>query len=134
MTSKTAPFHFGPIRVYYEDTDMAGIVYYANYLKYIERARSEWVRDLGVDQNELRDAGIVFVVRRVEAEYHRPGHFDDLLDVYTHVETARGARLIVLQEIKRGDELLFSAKVTVTCVNASGRVTRLPASIRPHPA
>ena len=122
--------HFGPVRVYYEDTDMAGIVYYANYLKYIERARSEWVRELGIDQNELRDAGVVFVVRRVEAEYYLPGRFDDTLDVYTHIDQARGARLVVLQEVKRADELLFSARVTVTCVDLEGRVTRLPAIIR----
>ncbi|MEM6578703.1 MAG: tol-pal system-associated acyl-CoA thioesterase [Pseudomonadota bacterium] len=123
--------HFGPVRVYYEDTDMAGIVYYANYLKYIERARSEWVRELGIDQTALREDGVVFVVRALEAEYHKPGRFDDLLDVHTHVEQARGARLVMRQEVKRGQEILFSARVTVTCVDAAGRVTRFPANIRP---
>lgn len=109
---------------------MAGVVYYANYLKYIERARSDWVRALGIDQNALRAAGIVFVVRALEADYAKPARFDDLLEVYTRVEQARGARLVMRQEVQRGDEVLFSARVTVTCMDAAGRVTRLPANIR----
>ena len=73
--------HRFPVRVYYEDTDLAGIVYYANYLKFIERARTEWVRSLGIDQTRLKaEAGIVFAVRRVEADYLAPARFDDLLD------------------------------------------------------
>ena len=64
--------HQFPIRVYYEDTDMGGIVYYANYLKFIERARSDWVREIGIDQNAMRDEGVVFAVRRVEADYLSP--------------------------------------------------------------
>ena len=71
--------HVFPIRVYYEDTDMGGIVYYANYLKFIERARSDWVRSLGIDQNAMReDEGVVFVVRRVEADYLSSAKFDDI--------------------------------------------------------
>lgn len=122
--------YFGPIRVYYEDTDMAGIIYYANYLKYIERARSEWVREQGIDQNDLRKAGLVFVVRALEADYFSPGHFDDELDVYTRLIEARAARLVVRQEVRRDKMVLFGAKVTLTCVDAAGRVTRLPAGIR----
>ena len=84
------------LRVYYEDTDLAGIVYYANYLKFIERGRSEWVRTLGVDQGALRaEAGIVFAVRRVEADYLKPAQFDDLLTVTTALVEIGGARIVL---------------------------------------
>jgi len=123
--------HSFPIRVYYEDTDMAGIVYYANYLRFIERARSDWVRSLGIDQNAMReDGGVVFVVRRVEADYLSSARFDDELVVETVTKSVTGVRLIMWQEVKRGDELLFQAEVTVVCVNDDGQVTRLPANIR----
>ena len=82
--------HRLPVHVYYEDTDLAGIVYYANYLKYIERGRTEWVRVLGIDQTRLRaEAGIVFAVRRVEADYLYPARFDDALEVTKY--PARGS-------------------------------------------
>lgn len=123
--------HLFPVRVYYEDTDMGGIVYYANYLRYIERARSDWVRSLGVDQNAMREQdGVVFVVRRVEADYLKPAKFDDELQVRTVVKAVTGARLIMSQEIIRGDDLLFQAEVTVVCVGEGGVPARLPANIR----
>ncbi|OSQ48210.1 tol-pal system-associated acyl-CoA thioesterase [Marivita geojedonensis] len=123
--------HELPIRVYYEDTDMGGIVYYANYLRYIERARSDWVRSLGVDQNAMREEdGVVFVVRRVEADYLRPAKFDDELLVRTVVKAVTGVRLIMSQEVVRGDDLLFQAEVTVVCVGEGGAPARLPANIR----
>lgn len=123
--------HRHALRVYYEDTDLAGIVYYANYLKFIERARSEWVRGLGVDQGRLRDeAGIVFAVRRVEADYLRPAKFDDILDVETALVTLGGARIVLRQEVRRGDEVLFAAVVTLVCLTAGGQAARLPAEIR----
>lgn len=123
--------HRHSLRVYYEDTDLAGIVYYANYLKFIERARSEWVRGLGVDQGRLRDeAGIVFAVRRVEADYLRPAKFDDILDVETVLVTLGGARIVLRQEVRRGDEVLFAAVVTLVCLTAAGQPARLPAEIR----
>lgn len=123
--------HSFPIRVYYEDTDMAGIVYYANYLKYIERARSDWVRGVGIDQNALREEeGVVFVVRRVEADYHAPARFDDMLEVRTAVQVVTGARLVMEQSLYRGGTLLFQAVVTVVCINAAGHLARLPANIR----
>ncbi|MCR9158220.1 MAG: tol-pal system-associated acyl-CoA thioesterase [Rhodobacteraceae bacterium] len=123
--------HELPIRVYYEDTDMGGIVYYANYLRYIERARSDWVRSLGVDQNAMREEdGVVFVVRRVEAEYLKPAKFDDELLVRTVVKAVTGVRLIMSQEVIRGDDLLFQAEVTVVCVGEGGAPARLPANIR----
>ncbi|MBO9475376.1 MULTISPECIES: tol-pal system-associated acyl-CoA thioesterase [unclassified Shimia] len=119
-----------PIRIYYEDTDMAGIVYYANYLKFIERGRSEWVRELGLDQKEMKAEGIVFVVRRVEADYLGSAVLDDELTVETEVRNVTGVRLTMDQRVKRGEELLFQAVVTVVCVNEAGQPVRLPANIR----
>lgn len=123
--------HIYDIRVYYEDTDMAGIVYYANYLKYIERARSDWVRGLGIDQNAMRENdGVVFAVRRVEADYHAPARYDDQLQVYTEVQTVTGARLVMGQQVFRDGTLLFAAMVTIVCMDDSGRPARLPANFR----
>ena len=116
-----------PIRVYYEDTDMAGIVYYANYLRYIKRGRSEWVREVGLDQNRMKDEdGIVFAVRRVEADYLAPAKLDDVLVVETWVETLKPARMVMGQEVKRGDQVLFRAMVTVICMTLEGKPVRLP--------
>lgn len=118
-------------RVYYEDTDMAGIVYYANYLKFIERARTEWVRGLGVDQNRLKaDEGVVFAVRRVEADYVSPARFDDLLTVETRIAGVTPARLMLDQQVLRGETRLFTARVTIVALGAAGRPTRLPAEFR----
>lgn len=122
--------HFFPIRVYYEDTDMAGIVYYANYLRYIERARSDWVRGIGIDQNAMRDAGQVFVVRRVEADYLAPAHFDDELAVETEVTQVTAARLVMRQVVRRARQRLFEAAVTVVVLSDAGQPVRLPAQIR----
>ena len=118
------------VRVYYEDTDLAGLVYYANYLKFIERARSEWVRELGIDQVEMKRDGFVFAVRRVEADYLMPAHYDDELVVETTTTENSGVRLIVKQDVKRGEVVLFSSMVTIVCLNAAGSVARLPAAIR----
>ena len=122
--------HRFPVRVYYEDTDLAGIVYYANYLKFIERARSEWVKQLGIDQVQMKADGLVFAVRRVEADYLLPAKFDDDLVVETTMEPGSGARLVVRQDVKRDGALLFSALVTIICMTTEGAVARLPAAIR----
>lgn len=122
--------HRFPIRIYYEDTDMGGIVYYANYLKFIERARSDWVREIGIDQNAMREAGVVFAVRRVEADYLAPARFDDVLQVETLTQAVTGARLVLEQKVLRGEEVLFSAVVTIVCINEAGQPARLPANIR----
>ena len=118
------------IRVYYEDTDMAGIVYYANYLRYIERARSDWVRGLGIDQRAMKDDGLVFVVRRVEADYLTSARLDDELVVETDVLQVTGARLIMDQWVKRDGEAIFHAVVTVVVISDTGQVARMPANIR----
>ncbi len=123
--------HLFPIRVYYEDTDMAGIVFYANYLKYIERARSDWVRGQGIDQTAMkRDEGLVFAVRRVEADYLASAHFDEELVVETEVVSVSGARLVMAQVVKRAGTPIFSAVVTLVCINEAGHPARLPANIR----
>jgi acyl-CoA thioester hydrolase len=119
------------LRVYYEDTDLAGIVYYANYLKFIERARTEWVRELGVDQARVKAGeGVVFAVRRVEADYLVPARFDDELTVETSLVEARPARVVLAQRVLRDDTLLFEAQVTIVALTDAGRPTRLPAVFR----
>jgi acyl-CoA thioester hydrolase len=120
-------------RVYYEDTDLAGIVYYANYLKFIERGRSEWLRSLGFDQSLLKaQEGIVFAVRRVEADYLMPARFDDELTVETALADLTGARITLRQDVLRGAVLLFRAQVTLAALTATGRPARLPAELRRH--
>jgi acyl-CoA thioester hydrolase len=123
--------HEFPIRVYYEDTDMAGIVYYANYLRYIERARSDRVRRAGIDQNEMKARdGVVFAVRRVEADYIAAARFDDELTVETQTQSISAARLVLKQEVRRGAVVLFRAIVTIVCITENGKPVRLPESIR----
>jgi acyl-CoA thioester hydrolase len=123
--------HEFALRVYYEDTDLAGIVYYANYLKFIERGRSEWVREQGIDQVRLKeDEGLVFAVRRVEADYLSSARFDDDLVVRTSVLAMTGVRIILNQDVMRGEEVLFSANVTLVALTLEGQPTRLPANIR----
>lgn len=123
--------HRFELRVYYEDTDLAGIVYYANYLKFIERGRTEFVRSLGVDQVALKaDAGIVFAVRRVEADYLAAARFDDVLVVETSVQAVTGARIVLKQDVLREGEVLFSANVTLVALGEAGRAVRLPVEIR----
>ncbi|SFB90113.1 acyl-CoA thioester hydrolase [Marinospirillum celere] len=113
-----------PIRVYYEDTDAGGIVYYVNYLKFMERARTEWLRTLGWDQSTL---DVLFVVRRVETDYLQPARLDDFLDVDVQLESAKGAKLTFLQQVSRGAELLCQARVDVACVDRSRlKPCRLP--------
>ncbi len=123
--------HQVSVRVYYEDTDLAGIVYYANYLKFIERARSEWVASLGIDQMALRAAqGVVFAVRRVEADYLRPARFGDDLVVETVLQSIGGARLVLEQVITRRAERVFVALVTLVCLTEDGHAARVPADVR----
>ena len=118
-------------RVYYEDTDLAGIVYYANYLKFIERARTEWVRTRGVDQVKVKaEQGVVFAVRRVEADYLLPAKFDDVLTVKTTLRTLTRARLVLDQRVLRDAQELFTAEVTLVALTGAGRPARLPAELR----
>lgn len=118
-------------RVYYEDTDMAGVVYYANYLRFIERARSDHVREIGIDQLEMKDdLGVVFVVRRIEADYVQAARFGDVLEIESWLSELTGVRMVYQQIVRRGESLVFSASVTVVCMNNAGRPVRFPADIR----
>jgi len=120
-------------RVYYEDTDLAGVVYYANYLKFIERARSEWVRGLGIDQTRLKaERGIVFAVSRIVADYLTPARFDDALTITTAPEALSGVRIVLDQQVLRAQTLCFRASVTLVALGASGAPQRLPAEFRRH--
>ena len=108
-----------PVRVYWEDTDAGGVVYYANYLKFMERARSEWLRAFGFEQDVLRDeAGVVFVVRRVEIDYLSPARFNEQLEVSVRLHEMGRASLSVRQELMRGSTRLAEAVVTLACVDA----------------
>ena len=118
------------VRVYYEDTDLAGIVYYANYFRFIERGRTEYLRDRGIDQLAIKEVtGLVFAVRRVEADFKRPAKMDDLLDVTTEITERRHASVVMHQEVLRDGELLFAADVTIVCLKASGKPTAFPTRI-----
>ncbi len=123
--------HLFPVTVYYEDTDMGGIVYHANYLKFIERARSDMVRRLGIDQNAMRAAGGVFVVRRIDAEFVAPARLDDVLEVRTEIAAATGARLSLAQSVHLGATELFRARVEIVAADpVRGRPRRLPPELR----
>ena len=118
-------------RVYYEDTDLAGIVYHANYLRFIERARSEMVREAGISQTMLKEErGLVFAVRRMEIDFVAPARFEDLLTVTTDFLSLRGARFDLAQTVWRGSARLFEASVEVVCMTGEGRAARIPADIR----
>ncbi len=120
-----------PVRVYYEDTDAGGVVYYANYLKFCERARTEWLRTLGLSQQKLLDEqGLGFVVRSVQADYLAPARLDDALVVRTRVATLRRASLLFEQELRRGQELLFSAQVLLASIDLHRhKPVAIPASL-----
>lgn len=125
-----AMVHRFALRVYYEDTDLAGIVYYANYLKFIERGRSEWLRDLGIDQMRIKaDTGVVFAVRRLEADYLRPAQFGDDLLVETALTELGGSRIALSQKVLRDNLVLFDAKVLLACIGPRGPA-RLPLDLR----
>ena len=120
-----------PVRVYWEDTDAGGVVYYANYLKFMERARSEWLRVHGFEQDALRDgAGVVFVVRRVEIDYLAPARFNDQLDVSVELAGMGRASLDVIQAVCAGPTRLASAAVKLACVDAAHfKPARIPEPI-----
>lgn len=118
--------HSFETRVWYEDTDMAGIVYHANYLKFIERARSDALRVHGVDQNAMKADGLVFVVRRMSVEWRAPARYEDLLRVETSALGVKRASAELLQTVRRGDAILFEASVQIACMDASGAPKRIP--------
>ncbi|MCK5726966.1 MAG: tol-pal system-associated acyl-CoA thioesterase [Thiotrichaceae bacterium] len=121
-----------PIRIYYEDTDAGGIVYYANYLKFMERARTEWLRDGNIEQDQLRDEfGLIFVVRSVNIDYLKPAVFNDLIDVSVSIKVLGKTHLIVSQQAVRAQERLCTAEVGLVCIDAQHfRPRRIPPIIR----
>ncbi len=125
-----SPMHQYTVRVYYEDTDLAGHVFYANYFCFIERARTELLRSVGVQQSRLRaESGLTFVVRRLSAEYNRGAYFDDLLTIRTRIIRPGAVRLEMAQDIYRDTEHLFAARVGLVCVNTKGRPDRMPDTV-----
>ena len=127
--------HRMQVRVYYEDTDFSGIVYHANYLRFMERGRTNYLRLLGADQRALfaeaesEAPGFAFVVRSMTLEYLKPSRMDDLLDIVTRPIEVKGASILMGQEVRRGDELLLEAKVKVAFV-AGGRARPIPKALR----
>jgi len=116
-----------PVRVYYEDTDHGGVVFYANYLKFMERARTEWLRSLGFEQDRMiEEEGLIFAVRSVELNYHRPARFNDLLDVTARVTKYGRASIDFAQQVRRGEEVLCEGTVRLATLDA--------ATFRPKPA
>jgi acyl-CoA thioester hydrolase len=120
-----------PVRVYYEDTDAAGVVYYANYLKYMERARTEWLSSLGFELADLECLfGIVFVVHRVEIAYRRPARLGEKLDATLTLVELHRARMVVVQDVLRDDVVFTRAHVTLACLaRANWRPMRIPAAL-----
>ena len=113
----SADFRF-PVRVYWEDTDAGGVVYHAQYLAFMERARSEWMRSLGFGQEGLREANLCFVVRAMSIDFRMPAKLDDLLSVSVRLAQCRGASLVIAQDVRRGAELLVGAEARVAAVSA----------------
>jgi len=126
--------HVLPVRVYFEDTDFAGLVYHANFLKFCERGRSDFIRLLGVHHQDLANPedgeAAVFVVRRIEIDYLKPARLDDVLEVVTACETIGAASLTLVQEVRRGATVLVRAKVVVVLVSEGGKPLRLGQLVR----
>jgi acyl-CoA thioester hydrolase len=131
-TTATGPTHVHPLRVYWEDTDASGVVYHANYLRWFERARTEWLRALGYSQDRLMtEVGIAFTVASIEILYRRPARLDDQIEVFTSIAELKNVSLIfsqVLRRVEAPDEILAKASVRVACVDAK---TFMPRRIPP---
>lgn len=124
--------HVLPVRIYYEDTDFSGVVYHGSYVRFMERGRTDYLRVIGVGHDVLADEDgepLVFAVRRMAIEFLKPARIDDLIEVETRPGKLTGARAIVHQTIRRGDEVLVTAEVTVVVLNSSGQLARMPASL-----
>lgn len=122
-----------PVRVFYEDTDAGGIVYHANYLRFAERARTETLRSLGIQQSRLRDEhDVVFIVRHCAIDYRAPARFDDALEVRTRITGWRGSRIEAVQSVHRQgeDDVLVALDLTIACMNSRGRPVRVPGPVR----
>ena len=126
----TAFTHSFPVRVYYEDTDHGGVVYYANYLKFMERARTELLRDRGIELDELEDAeGVMFAVTEAHVFYRSPALFNDALDVESRLTALKVARLAFRQTILRNGDTLVEADIHLACIDRDGKPKRIPSSV-----
>ncbi|PHQ72301.1 MAG: tol-pal system-associated acyl-CoA thioesterase [Sneathiella sp.] len=121
--------HIFPVQVYWEDTDAGGIVYYANYLKFTERARTDMLRGLGINQQAMMEDGANFVVRACKIEYLIPAKMEDQLTVVTRLTDLRGASMRMKQDIYRDRDKLVTTEVRVACLGAEGRPQRLSSAI-----
>jgi acyl-CoA thioester hydrolase len=120
-----------PLRVYWEDTDAGGVVFYANYLKFFERARTEWLRHLGIQQQALRDStGAIFVVADTQISYHAPARLDDALRITVELRARGTASMTMVQQAWRGDTLLAQGQIRIGCVDAASfRPRRIPTPV-----
>jgi acyl-CoA thioester hydrolase len=126
--------HLLPVRIYFEDTDFSGVVYHGSYVRFMERARSDYLRLLGVAHDAL-DRGehgepLAFAVHKLVVEYRRPARIDDVLEIETKAKSVGGARIVLSQIVRRGDEMLVNAEVTVVMINAEGQARRIPDPVR----
>ena len=135
----TAEGHFLTQRVYYEDTDFSGVGYHARYLHFLERGRTDFLRCLGIEQANMTEENgdrLSFVVMRMEIDFKSSARMDDILEIVTSTQSAAGARLILDQEIRRGQQVLIAARATIALINAQGRPRRMPRKlvdcVRPH--
>ncbi len=129
--------HVLPVRIYFEDTDFSGVVYHGAYIRFMERGRSDYLRRLGVghdalDRGEMGEHGeaLAFAVRRITADFLKPARIDDILEVETRPAHLGGARIVLSQTVRRGDDVLCTAEVTVVMINAAGQARRMPDAVR----
>ena len=129
--------HVLPVRIYYEDTDFSGVVYHGSYVRFMERGRTDFLRLLGVGHEALANGEhgggegepLAFAVRRITAEFLKPARIDDLVEVETRLDRIDGARIVLVQTIRRGSVTLVTAEVVVVMINAAGQPRRLPAAV-----
>ena len=119
--------HDFPVRIYYDDTDAGGVVYYANYMKFAERARTEYMRSLGFENSKIRqDFGIIIVVKSVEADYLSPARLDDLLTIQTRLLSVKNTSFVMEQKAFKSESCIFDMTIVLVCVNEDGRPTKMP--------
>lgn len=120
-----------PVRIYYDDTDAGGVVYYANYLKFAERARTEYLRSLGFENSKIRqDFGIIIVVKSVEADYLSPARLDDFLTIQTRLLSVKNTSFIMEQKAIKNEVCIFNMTIVLVCVNEDGRPTKMPEPLK----
>lgn len=131
MTRSPQAAHIHPIRIYYEDTDAGGIVYYGNYLRFFERGRTEYLRAIGLEQTQIRaEHGLIFAVRSCDIEYLAPARLDNQVEVVTEITAIGASRLDMRQWVRHEDRLLTKARITVVAMGEDGKAKRIPDALR----